>query len=110
MSRTHVYCESFIKMNEYETDPGPFSSDNMKRSEVEAFIRLHNLSIEDACDLACMTPEEYNQTPPSPQSRISYLPLPHQIREMCDKIRADRDVEPDPDFDLRYDDVDISSL
>lgn len=83
----------------------PLSSTNQKRSEVEAFIRLHDYSIEEACEVVCMTPEEYLEAPPSPQSRISYLPTPEQIADMAEECRRNRESVPDPDFDLRYDEV-----
>lgn len=83
----------------------PLSSTNQKRSEVEALMRLHQYSLSDACEVVSMTTEEYLEAPPSPQSRISYLPTPEQIAEMAEECRRNRESEPDPDFDLRYDDV-----
>lgn len=97
--------DPIIQQMRLEPHDFPLSSDNQKRSEVEAFIRLHNYSLIEACELVCMTPEEYLEATPSPQSRISYLPTPEQIARLAGECRERRESVPDPEFDLRYDEV-----
>ena len=81
----------------------PLDSTNSKRSEAEAFVRLHGYTVEEACELVELSLEEYHAAKISPQSRIDYLPTPEMIKQMCAEIRANRPVDADPDFDLRYD-------
>ena len=91
-----------------ETADFPLDSVNSKRSEAEAFVRLHSYTVEEACKLVELSIEEYNAAKISPQSKIDYLPTPEQIKQMCAEIRANRPAELDPDFDLRYDVEDLS--
>lgn len=92
-----------------ETADFPLDSVNSKRSEAEAFVRLHGYTIEQACELVELSVEEYHAAKISPQSKIDYLPTPEMIKEMCAEIRANRPVDADPEFDLRYDvDADLS--
>ena len=81
----------------------PLSSENGKRSEAEAFVRLHGYTIEAACELVCMSVEDYHKSSISPQSMISYLPTPEMIADMCAEIRKNRPQDPDPEVDLRED-------
>ena len=83
----------------------PLDSTNSKRSEAEAFVRLHGYTVEDACALVELSLEEYHAATISPQSRIKYLPTPDMIKELCAEIRANRPIEDDPEWDLRYDDT-----
>lgn len=96
-------CARQEDLPELEDVDFPLDSTNSKRSEVEAFIRLHGYTTEEACSIVELDLEEYKTSLISPQSRISYLPTPEQIRELCVEIRANRPIEDDPDFDLRYD-------
>lgn len=64
------------------------SSENQKRYEAEAFIRLHGYSMEDACELVCISVEDYLSVPISPQSKLDYLPTPEMIAELCEEIRS----------------------
>lgn len=63
-------------------------STKQKRAEAEALIRLHGYSVKKACDLVCISVDEYRRSPPVPQSRIQHLPTPEQIREMCETLLA----------------------
>jgi hypothetical protein len=70
------------------------SSKRQKKAEVEALMRCHGLTLEQACELVCYEPEEYLRSPPPDQSRIKYLPLPDQILDEAERLRFLRKEEP----------------
>jgi hypothetical protein len=100
----------YDELTEIEGTDCPLSSANSKRSEVEALMRLHGYTFQQAFDLVNLTEEEFYSSNISPQSKIEYLPTPEMIKEMCEEIRANRPIQDDPEFDLRYDDIDESLL
>lgn len=67
-------------------------------------MRLHKLSLQEACDLANIPPSDYLEAPPSPQSRIKYLPTPAMIARDALWWRENRLAIPDPEFDERGED------
>lgn len=65
-------------------------SERQKRAEVESLMRCHDLTLEEACRVAAITPESYLVAPPPDQSKISYLPLPEQILKEAEELRLAR--------------------
>lgn len=87
---------SFIK-TESESDFGDellrICSTKQKKAEVEAFIRIHGYSLSQACEVVCLSEEEFLRSPPVPQSRIRYLPTPSQIQRLCWHLLDARDAD-----------------
>lgn len=67
-------------------------STKQKKAEVEAFIRIHGYSLSQACEVVCLSEEEFLRSPPVPQSRIRYLPTPSQIKGLCWHLLDARDA------------------
>lgn len=80
--------------NESDSDFGDeklfICSTKQKRAEAEALVRLHGYSVKKACDIVCLSVEDYRKSKPVPQSRIEHLPTPEQIQEMCETLLAMR--------------------
>lgn len=68
-------------------------STKQKKAEVEALTRLHGYSLAKACDIVCLSQDEFIRSPPVPQSRIKYLPTPEQIRAQCRKLLNERKAD-----------------
>lgn len=69
------------------------SSKRQKKAEVEAMMRCHGLTLEQACEIVCYEPDQYLKSPPPEQSRIDYLPLPEEILEEAERLRMLRKDE-----------------
>ncbi len=86
-------------------DPLIGNSISLMRSEVHAFMCFQMMSLEEACEIVGLDPEDYKA--PSPQSQmVDPLPTPEDIERACQQIRSNwseedhmrrRGREPDDD-------------
>jgi len=65
-------------------------SGRQKKSEVEALMRCHGISLEKACEIVWLDPKDYLKSPPLEQSRIGYLPSPEEIARVSESLRLAR--------------------
>ncbi|MCP4886402.1 MAG: hypothetical protein GY904_07290 [Planctomycetaceae bacterium] len=99
MRHTADIAASYPALEHLDENGSRLSTLFMRRCEVEAFVRLHGLSVKEACELTGLDIDDWNDGfLPRPQSRITHLPLPSEIEELClgfqagwtDGDRADR--------------------
>lgn len=71
------------------------SSVTQKRVEAEALIRIHGMSVEEACDIVCLHAEEYRkncEVQLGGKSSIKHLPTPEQVWTLAADLRRSRHI------------------
>ena len=62
-------------------------STRQKSTEVEAMLRLHGMSLEDACDLVGLPPRHYRGA----DFPLEWLPTPSEIEAMLRPLRKEKE-------------------